>query len=66
LSTSEETNLLCLQDFTELLPQESFQAYPTLLSSEDLQRVQNIQTSYEQRIELGQLDIIIKLDQYCI
>jgi hypothetical protein len=46
---SEETNLLQLTNFTDLLPQQP----RALLSSEDLQRVENIQISYEQRIELG-------------
>lgn len=44
------TNLLLLKDFTDLLPQDS----QTLLSCEELQRVETIQLSFEQRIELGE------------
>ncbi|CAF4434116.1 unnamed protein product, partial [Adineta steineri] len=49
LSTSEVTNLFRLTDFAEFLPQPP----RALLSTEDLQRVETIQNSYEQRIELG-------------
>ncbi len=54
LLTSKGTNLLLLNDFTDLLPQKSSQESRTLLSSEELHRVETIQLSFEQRIELGQ------------
>jgi len=38
---------------TDLLPQTSPQESRTLLSSEELHRVEAIQLSFEQRIELG-------------
>ncbi|UJR37040.1 hypothetical protein I4U23_029745 [Adineta vaga] len=49
---SEETNLLRLTDFTDLLPESS----PTLMTIEDLQRIETIQDSYEKRIELAARD----------
>ncbi|CAF1487844.1 unnamed protein product [Adineta steineri] len=52
LSTSEVTNLFRLTDFAEFLPQPP----RALLSTEDLQRVETIQNSYEQRIELAARD----------
>ncbi|CAF3501317.1 unnamed protein product [Adineta steineri] len=52
LSTSDVTNLFRLTDFAEFLPQPP----RALLSTEDLQRVETIQNSYEQRIELAARD----------
>ena len=44
------TNLLLVKDFNDLLPQDP----QTLLSCEELQRMETIQLSFEQRIELGE------------
>lgn len=48
------TNLLLVNDFTDLLPHQSLPDRRALLSSEDMKRVATVQLSYEQRIELGQ------------
>ncbi|CAF1370680.1 unnamed protein product [Rotaria sordida] len=53
LSTSKETNLLHLTDFTQFQSQTLSQARRTLLTNEDLRRVETIQNSYKRRIELA-------------
>ena len=58
-SSFEETNLLCLTDFTELLSSSSPKPSQALLSSEDLQRVETIRISYAQRIELGEIVTVL-------
>ncbi|UJR09154.1 hypothetical protein I4U23_013402 [Adineta vaga] len=50
---STKTNLLLIKDITDLLPNKTVSEQRSLLSSEDLQRVETIQLSYEQRIELA-------------
>ncbi|CAF1354714.1 unnamed protein product [Rotaria sordida] len=55
-SKSEGTNLLLLNDYTDLLPKTTTQQTRTLLSAEELQRVETIQISFEQRIELAARD----------
>ncbi|CAF0980900.1 unnamed protein product [Rotaria sp. Silwood1] len=54
-SESKGTNLLLLNNYTNLLPTTS-QESRTLLSAEELQRVETIQFSFEQRIELAARD----------
>ena len=49
----KSTNLLLVKDVADLLPNEPSMEQPGLLSWKDLQRVETIQLSYEQRIELG-------------
>ncbi|CAF3482903.1 unnamed protein product [Rotaria socialis] len=59
VTTSSETsgtNLLLLKDYTDLLPQKKTDGSRQLLSYEELQRVQTIQLSFEQRIELAARD----------
>ncbi len=53
LSSSKNTTFRLIKDFTDLLPEKSSQEQRALLSSEDLKRIETIQLSYEQRIELG-------------
>ncbi|CAF2486276.1 unnamed protein product [Rotaria sp. Silwood2] len=53
LSTTKETNVFRLTDVTELQSQTSSQSRRSLLTIEDLHRVETIQNSYEQRIELA-------------
>lgn len=52
LTTMQDRNLLLLNDVRDLLPETNEEK--KLLSREDLQRVETIQLSYEQRIELGE------------
>ncbi|CAF5008566.1 unnamed protein product, partial [Rotaria sp. Silwood1] len=54
-SESKGTNLLLLNNYTDRLPTTS-QESRTLLSAEELQRVETIQFSFEQRIELAARD----------
>ncbi|CAF3512466.1 unnamed protein product, partial [Rotaria sp. Silwood2] len=49
---SQGTNLLLLNDYTDLLPKTTLHESRSLLSAEELQRVETIQFSFEQRIEL--------------
>ena len=58
LVSLDESNLLCLTDFDNLFPATPVQAERerTLLSSEDIQRVETIQNSYNNRIELAARD----------
>ncbi|CAF1113178.1 unnamed protein product [Adineta steineri] len=51
--TLENTNLLFIKDVNDLLRNESSLEPRTPLSPEDLQRVETIKLSYEQRIEFG-------------
>ncbi|CAF4356197.1 unnamed protein product [Rotaria sp. Silwood2] len=53
---SQGTNLLLLNDYTDLLPKTTLHESRSLLSAEELQRVETIQFSFEQRIELAARD----------
>ncbi|CAF1093571.1 unnamed protein product [Adineta steineri] len=56
VATLENTNLLFTKDVTDLLRNESSLEPRTPLSPEDLQRVETIKLSYEQRIEFAARD----------
>jgi hypothetical protein len=47
LLTSRDAN------FTQLLPQVSFQSQRAMLSSEDFERIEAVRIAFEKRIELG-------------
>lgn len=60
-NSPNDQNLLLLTNLSDLLPASSIastvtnnEEQRTVLSNEDLQRVENIQSSYEQRIEIGE------------
>ena len=53
-TVSMDRNLLLLDDVTDLLPSScAAKESSNLLTQEDLERVDAVQLSYEQRIELG-------------
>ncbi|CAF0770518.1 unnamed protein product [Rotaria sp. Silwood1] len=56
LFTSKETNFLRLNDVTQLQSPALSESRRTLLTKEDLHRIETIQNSYEQRIELAARD----------